>query len=232
MRFCVIGKRRQLEEEDRAALQRAAIANDAAVRLDDAVADREAKAGAFANGLGREERLKELGLVLGRHTRAAVLHLETAAIRRARSTRMSMRCRRQMPQHRLFGIDHEVQDHLLQLGEHREHDGIADRRRRSSSMPAFSRCAAGARRPRRRHRAGAPAPAPTLCWRREAREVADDGAGARAFLLDEREFLGHCPVADPVRICSSSANPSMACNGLFNSCATPDTRTPIAASRS
>ena len=74
------GRGGQLEVEDRAAGGRAAIADAAAERVDDAVADRQAEAGALADRLGREERLEQLGLVVGRNARAGVLDLEDDAV--------------------------------------------------------------------------------------------------------------------------------------------------------
>src|SRR5688572_7705208 len=68
---------RQLEEEDGAAVRcRAAISDAAVVRADDVVTDGQAEAGAFTNGFGRIERLKQLGLVLGRHAGPRVLELD------------------------------------------------------------------------------------------------------------------------------------------------------------
>src|SRR5260370_42185107 len=67
---------RQLEVERRATPIVAEIPDRAAVRIDDAVTDRQAKAGALADRLRREERLKQLRFIRRRHAMPIVLHLE------------------------------------------------------------------------------------------------------------------------------------------------------------
>src|SRR5207249_4605684 len=67
------GRRREIEVEDGAAGGRAAASNAAAERVDDAVADREPEAGALPDRLGREERLKQLGFVVGGNAGAGIL---------------------------------------------------------------------------------------------------------------------------------------------------------------
>src|SRR4029453_9958703 len=67
---------RQLEIENRAARCGPAIADASVVGSDVVVAPREPKAGAFADGLRRIERLEQLRLVLRRNTRAGILHLD------------------------------------------------------------------------------------------------------------------------------------------------------------
>src|SRR5436190_181989 len=54
------GRRGKIEVEDGSSGGRAAVPDAAAQRVDDAIADREAKAGALADRLGREARLKKL----------------------------------------------------------------------------------------------------------------------------------------------------------------------------
>ena len=77
--------RGQFEEERRAAALVVRIADHAAVRVDDAVAHRQAEAGALADGLRREERLEQLALVarltpgpLSRTSRRTLLPRPTA----------------------------------------------------------------------------------------------------------------------------------------------------------
>ena len=67
------------EEEGRAAPFVGVVADGAAVRFDDPVADRQTEAGALADRLGREERLEQLRLVFRGDSRAIVLHFEPDA---------------------------------------------------------------------------------------------------------------------------------------------------------
>src|SRR5687767_12382055 len=70
------GRGGQLEIEDGAAGGCAAIADAAVERIDDAVADREAEAGALPDWLRRIERLEQLGFVVRWNAGAGVFDLE------------------------------------------------------------------------------------------------------------------------------------------------------------
>ena len=64
---------RQADGEDRAPLRRAGLGRDlAAVLLEDLVADARPEAGAFADGLGREERVEDAAQDVGRDAGAGV----------------------------------------------------------------------------------------------------------------------------------------------------------------
>jgi hypothetical protein len=177
-----------------AARRSAAIPDPAAERVDDAVADRQPKSRALTDRLGREEGLKQLRLVLGRHAGAGVLDLEHHAI--ALVPRAQRDAPGLPPRHhdRLLGVDHEVQHHLLELGEDRQRvppGGVLD-----AQLDAF----------------GLEPPLPQLddggddigqpdgrCLARllpgEQREVPDDAARPCALLLDQAEIgldrVGH-----------------------------------------
>src|SRR5436190_16469419 len=71
---CVAG--RQLEEKRCAAPLVRPVSDRAAVRLDDAVAHRKSEARALADRLRGEERLEQLGFVLGADARTVVEDLE------------------------------------------------------------------------------------------------------------------------------------------------------------
>src|SRR5689334_8627031 len=69
-----LGRGGQIEVEDGATGGRAAIADAAAERIDNAVADRQTEAGPLTDRLGREERLEQLGFVVSRNTGAGVFN--------------------------------------------------------------------------------------------------------------------------------------------------------------
>src|SRR5256885_17017884 len=109
--------RRQLEEERGAAPLVPSVAYLAAVRLDDAVAHRQSESGAFSYRLGGEKRLKELRLVFRRHTRTVVLDFEAYLLADVEQPDHDAPFRSHHRFDRLLSVDHEVERHLLQLGE-------------------------------------------------------------------------------------------------------------------
>ena len=124
---------RQLDVERRAAIRPRLETDAAAVLLHDRVGDRQAEPGALADFLRREERVEDLRLQIVGDSGAVVVDLEhdgfpigvvpraddedAAAVRR---------------QHRLLGVDHQVQQHLLDLVAVGEHRGEGRRRARRS----------------------------------------------------------------------------------------------------
>ena len=129
---------------------------------------------------------------------------------------------------RLFGVDEEVQDHLADFLaiDHNQrqiervvlHELDAALRSNARRRASSARCRSG---PRQSARASSGARTPAGSGR-SCRPV-----GAHA---DAVEIIAH--VAAVVPTISSSAKPSTACSGLFNSCATPATSWPTADSRS
>ena len=84
--------------------------------LDDGVGDRQAEAGALADLLRREERIEDLALHLSRNPGSIVTDLKHDGlvfdvVPRADDQRAAAVGR----EHRLFGIDDEVEQHLLNL---------------------------------------------------------------------------------------------------------------------
>src|SRR5262245_26763764 len=93
--------------------------------MNDAVADGQAEARALADRLRREERLKQFGIVLGRHARTGILHFEVYLIVRVEGADDDAARTNRARLHRLLRVDEEVQHHLLQLRE----DGVRRPRR-------------------------------------------------------------------------------------------------------
>ena len=91
--------------------------------LSDRVGDGEAEARAFADGLRREERIEHLALKIFRHARPIVADLEQHSV--AIRVLPGPQCQRSPAvrrEHRLLGVDDEVQQDLLDLmwiGKHR-----------------------------------------------------------------------------------------------------------------
>ena len=90
--------------------------------LDDRIGDRQPESGPFSNRLGGEERLENFCLDLLRHSRTVVIDLDQHHLVRVvvpgTSNQRAPAVRRQ---HRLFGVDDQVQQHLFHLvgvGEH------------------------------------------------------------------------------------------------------------------
>ena len=119
--------------------------------FDDGIRDREAEAGALADVLRREERIEDARLDVFGHARAVVAHLEDDRVaidvvpraqdQRAASVRAN---------HRLLGIDDQVQQHLLHLvrvGEDERQSG----RERFDTSTLVRRCSYDAQRERLAH---------------------------------------------------------------------------------
>src|SRR6185503_19614433 len=86
--------------------------------MNDAVTHREPESGSLTDRLGGEERLEQLGFVLRRATRARVFDFEMhliVLIERADNDAARLG---RAAAHGLLGIDEEIQDDLLELGEH------------------------------------------------------------------------------------------------------------------
>ena len=84
--------------------------------LDDRVRDRQAETGPFADFLRREKRIEDLRLQLVGNARAVVVDLEDDGfmldvVPRADDQHAAAVCR----EHRLLGVDDEVEQHLLHL---------------------------------------------------------------------------------------------------------------------
>src|SRR5213078_1265403 len=101
------------------------VARRAAVGIDDPVAYRQAEAGSRAHGFGREERLKELLLVLRRHSRTVIPHLEADLLPDVGQPDLNPAALPSGALDGLLRVDDEIQQHLLELGERRE--DLADR---------------------------------------------------------------------------------------------------------
>src|SRR5882757_3523039 len=106
------GRHRQTNHECRARPKRTADLDAPAVTLDYAVRDRQTEPRPLACRLGREKRLKDLFLQLGRYPGTGVLQLDqNLPADRARA-------HRQLPtltRHGLLSVDGEIHQHLLQL---------------------------------------------------------------------------------------------------------------------
>src|SRR5258708_28608601 len=106
------GRHRKTNQERGAMTRRRAALDAPAVTLDYAVRDRQAEPRALACGFGREKRLKDLFLQLGRYPGSGVLQLDQyLPANRARA-------HEQLPtlaRHGLLSVDREIHQHLLQL---------------------------------------------------------------------------------------------------------------------
>src|SRR5439155_5943410 len=118
---------RKLEVERRATPVAAALTNRTSIRFDDDVADRQAKAGSLADGLGGKERLKQLRLVFCRHAGPIVLNLEADFLSRIEQANHNVSSLPSGGFERLLRVDHEIERHLLELGKVRM--DVANRRR-------------------------------------------------------------------------------------------------------
>ena len=115
------------EDAERGALAGLGIHVDkAAGLLDDAIHRREAKPGALADFLGREERLEDLVDDIGRNAGAGIGDVDPHIIRRRHALVGQLRgfirrdvggLHRQLAAvgHRVAGVDREIDDHLLEL---------------------------------------------------------------------------------------------------------------------
>jgi len=208
---------RQFDEERRARLRavpfggslragdRTRLEPDApAVFLDDGVGDREAQTGALAHFLRREERVEDAALLLDRNARTIVIDLEHggAAIgimRRAHDDGAPAIGANA----RLFGVDQQVEQHLLDLvaiGEHfrqtvrqgLDHLDVADFLLVGPQGKGFAHHLVQVdHRPCR------------LALAREGQQVADDAGGTLGFGEDDLESLPrlvvHATFGEPLR---------------------------------
>ena len=124
----------QRDGEARALADRAVAGDRAVVLAHDAVGDRQAEAGALADGFGGEERIVDARDVFARNPGARIgdfddgaIALETGGNRQPAAAR-----------HRVLGIQEEIEEHLLQLVLHADDD----HRRRRTAPVAPSRGAA------------------------------------------------------------------------------------------
>ena len=133
----------------------------------------------FADGLRREERVEDLGLHLLRHPGAVVVHLEhdrvaVGIVPGPKDQRAAAVC----VEHRLFGIDDEVQEDLLDLmrvGEDRRQPGAERFEDRDVGGPLL----VGAERQRFAHDdVEVDGRARRVPLARERLQVADDAGGA------------------------------------------------------
>src|SRR5262245_5521197 len=164
------------------------MADGAAVRFDDAVAHRQAETGPLADGLRREERLKQLGLVVRRYAGPVVLHLEAHFLSGVEHANEDAASRAAGRLDRLLRVDHEVENDLLDLREVRVHLACGrhldvERNRRVVEIAApqlhhFGDYLAEVDERRR----------PRLLTA-EARQVPDDLARTAALGLDERDLF-------------------------------------------
>ena len=117
------GADRQLDGERRAAAPAPDFTRDpAAVLLDDRVGDGQAEAGALADFLRREERIEDPRLHVLRHPRPVVVDLEDDRVAlEIVPGAEDQRAAAVGAEHRLLGVDDQVEQHLLDLvriGEH------------------------------------------------------------------------------------------------------------------
>ena len=107
---------RQRDEERRAGARLGLHRDAAAVLLDDRVGDGQAEARALADFLRREERIEDARLHVLRHARPVVVHFEddgvaVEVVPAAQDERAAAVGR----EHRLLGVDDQVEQHLLEL---------------------------------------------------------------------------------------------------------------------
>ena len=100
--------------------------------LRDRVGDGEAEAGPFADFLRREERVEDLRLRVAWNARSIVGDFENGGIAVAVVTGANdQRAASIRGEHRLFGVDQQVEQHLLDLMRVRKDLRNAGRERRS-----------------------------------------------------------------------------------------------------
>ena len=181
--------RRQRHLERRPLPHPALHRNLSAVIADDAVADAQAEAGALADIASREERIEDARQVRRVDAVAGVGHREldgsTPALWRAPTAGGDLRAA-----HRLLGVEHQVEQHLLQLAEIGEH--LRHRRPeigRRAGAPTCGTRTRGARAPVAdvddvlRRAGGALAP-------REREQVADDPRRALRLFGNAAQVVG------------------------------------------
>ena len=94
--------------------------------LDDRICDRQSEAGAFSDFLRREERIEHARLHVFRHARAVVVHLENhRVLLRVVPGADDERAAAVGAEHRLFGVDDEIEQDLLNLVRVGKHAGQA-----------------------------------------------------------------------------------------------------------
>src|SRR5262245_43861197 len=181
---------RQLEIEDRSPRGGLAVADLPAHRVDDAVAHGQAEPGAFTDGFRGEERLKQLGLVLGRHAGTRVLDLQDYAPAFVTAANGDPPRQTTRLEDRLLRVDDEVERDLLQLGKdgHYRTCGLAV----DEQLDVLGLQTALAQLGDRRDDVADPdLRGLARLLPREQREIADDPAGARALALNQAEVVVH-----------------------------------------
>src|SRR5262245_15160781 len=104
----------QLDEERRASSQARSEANSPAVLLDDRVGDRQPEPGSLSDLLRREERIENLRLQIIRNAGTIVVDFENDGLLRRIVPRPYHEDAAAVDrQHRLLGIDDQVEQHLL-----------------------------------------------------------------------------------------------------------------------
>ena len=131
-------------------------------------------------------------------------------------------------QHRLLGVDDQVQQHLLHLVAVREHLGQAGGERVDDRDVGDALFVRAQRQRFAHHLVHVDHRARRLPLAREGQQVADDAGGA--FRFARGWFRGRgAPALRAARCESRSAQLRIVASGLFSSCATPETVCPSAA---
>ena len=173
---------RQLDVERRPARRLRLQRDPPGVLLDDRVGDGQSEAGAFSDFLRREERIEHARLHVFRHARAIVVHLENHRVfLRVVPGADDQRSAAVGAEHRLFGVDDEIEQDLLNLVRVGEDAGQAGGERLEDvdvAQPLF----VAAQRERLAHHLVEVDHRPRgVALAREGQEVPDDPGGALRF---------------------------------------------------
>ena len=150
--------------------------------LHDRVGDRQPEAGALADLLGREERIEDARLHVFRHARPVVVHLEDdRVLRQVVPGADDQRAAAVRAEHRLLGVDDQVEQDLLNLVRIGEDARQAGRERLEDVDVAQALLVAAQGQRFADHLVEVDHRARGVALAREGQEVADDLGGALGF---------------------------------------------------